>query len=117
QGLGKPIVPVVNLTIGAAIKVILTYTLTGIRSINVKGAAISTVTAYFIAALLDLIAVRKYTRLKLNIIEVFIKPLLSTVGMTLVAKFVYMGLLDIIGGKLATIVAIILAAIAYLILL
>ncbi len=46
----------VNLAIGAGIKVILTYTLTGIRDINVKGAAISTVVAYLIAALLDLMA-------------------------------------------------------------
>ncbi len=45
----------------------LTYILTGIRSINNKGgAAISTVIAYLIAALLDLISVKKYTRLKFN---------------------------------------------------
>ncbi|NMB07468.1 MAG: polysaccharide biosynthesis protein [Tissierellia bacterium] len=117
QGLGKPIVPVVNLAIGAGIKVILTYTLTGIRDINVKGAAISTVVAYLIAALLDLMAVKKYTRLKLDLIEVFIKPLLSSIGMALVAKFVHLGLISSIGDKLATIMAIIIAAIVYFILL
>lgn len=117
QGIGRPVVPVANLAIGALVKIILTYSLTGIRSINVKGAAISTVVAYFIAALLDLRAVKKYTRLKLNITEVFIKPLISALGMALVAKFLHLGLRGIIGGKLATIVAIIVAAIVYFILL
>ena len=38
QGLGRPMIPVINLFIGAIVKVILTYTLTGVESINVKGA-------------------------------------------------------------------------------
>ncbi|HHV39328.1 MAG TPA: polysaccharide biosynthesis protein [Tepidimicrobium sp.] len=117
QGLGRPTVPVFNLFIGAVAKVVLTYILTGIRSINVKGAAISTVTAYFIASILDLISVSKYTKLKFNIREIFINPLLASVGMALVARVVYIGSIDIIGGKLATIIAIIIAAIAYFILL
>src|SRR5699024_8357501 len=53
QGLGKPIIPVINLFIGAVFKLILTYILTAIPSINVKGAAISTVVAYGVAAILD----------------------------------------------------------------
>lgn len=117
QGLGKPIVPVVNLFIGASIKVVLTYILTGIKAINVKGAAISTVVAYFIASILDLISVRKYTKLKFNIKEVFINPLLASLGMALVAKVIHISFMGIIGSRLATIVAIIIAAIVYIILL
>lgn len=117
QGLGKPIVPVVNLFIGAVIKVILTYILTGIRSINIKGAAISTVVAYFIASILDLISVRKYTRLKFHIKEMLIKPLTSSIGMAIVAKVVYISFLNTVGDKLSTIIAIIIAAIAYFMLL
>ncbi|NLJ78777.1 MAG: polysaccharide biosynthesis protein [Tissierellia bacterium] len=117
QGLGKPTVPVFNLFIGAVFKVILTYTLTGIKSINVKGAAISTVIAYFIAAVLDLASIYKYTELKFNIRETFINPLLASSGMALVAKIIYTGLANIIGGRLSTVVAIIVAAIAYFMLL
>lgn len=117
QGLGKPLVPVVNLLIGGSIKVILTYILTGIKVINVKGAAISTVIAYFIASTLDLISVRKYTKLKFNIKEVFINPLMASLGMALVAKFIYIGFRAMVGGKLATIIAIIIAGITYFILL
>ena len=117
QGLGKPIVPVANLAIGAAFKVFLTYTLTGIRTVNVKGAAISTVTAYFIASLLDLIAVRKYTRLKLDIVDIFVKPFFASAIMALVAKLIHVGFINVIGSRLATIVAIVIAAIIYFILL
>ena len=117
QGLGRPLVPVVNLAIGALVKVFLAYTLTGIRSINVKGAAISTVSAYFIASILDLISVRKYTRLKFHIKEMLIKPLTSSIGMAIVAKVVYISFLNIVGDKLSTIIAIIIAAIAYFMLL
>ncbi len=117
QGLGKPLVPVVNLAIGAAVKVFLTYTLTGIRSINVKGAAISTVIAYLIAALLDLIAVRKYTRLKFDVKEIFVKPFISSVGMAVVAKLIHIVFINVIGDRLSTIIAIIIAAMTYFILL
>ena len=117
QGLGKPLVPVVNLAIGALVKVFLTYTLTGIEIINVKGAAISTVTAYFIASTLDLIAVYKYTRLKFNIINTFVKPFIASLGMAIVAKLIHIGFANIVGDKLSTIVAIIVAIIIYLVLL
>lgn len=113
QGLGKPLVSVRNLFFGAVAKVILTYILTGIPAINIKGAAISTVVAYFIAAVLDLISVRNYTRTKFNVKDIFVKPLLSVIGMTLAAKITYMGIEPILGNRLSTIVAISLAAVVY----
>jgi stage V sporulation protein B len=54
-------IPVVNLFIGALVKVVLTYTLTGIQDINVKGAAIGTVAAYIVASTLNIIAVKRIT--------------------------------------------------------
>ena len=37
QGIGKQLVPVFNLAVGAAVKIVVTYVLTGIPSVNVKG--------------------------------------------------------------------------------
>lgn len=113
QGLGRPFVSVKNLFIGAIAKVILTYILTVIPSINIKGAAISTVSAYFIAAVLNLISVKKYTKVKFNIKDMFIKPLISIVGMTIVAKITYISIESTLGSRLSTIVAIALAALVY----
>jgi len=117
QGIGRPIIPVRNLFIGAVAKAILTYTLTGIYSINVKGAAASTVVAYLIACILDFISVEKYTKAKLNTWGVFIKPLISAVGMAVMAGGSYMIALPLIGDKLSTIVGIFVGVISYFLLL
>lgn len=117
QGLGRPIVPVRNLFVGAVVKTILTYTLTSIPSINVKGAAISTVVAYLIAAVLDIISVRKYTKIKFNTGEVFVKPFISALGMAVVAKLCHVLLNSLVGDRLATIVAILMGVVVYFVLL
>ncbi len=117
QGLGRPFVSVKNLLFGAIAKIILTYTLTGVKWINIRGAAIGTVTAYLIAGVLDFISVRKYTRIRINIKEIFIKPIVSTLGMAVAGRLTYMGILNIVDSRLATVVAIIVAAGVYGILL
>ena len=113
QGLGKPMVPVKNLAIGAITKTILTYILTGIPAINVKGAAISTVVAYFIAAMLNFKEVKKYTKADFKIMDVFIKPLLSVALMTIAVWLGYTYTTPVLGSKLATVVAICIGAIVY----
>jgi len=117
QGLGKPIIPAINLFIGAIFKVILSYTLTAIPEVNIYGAAISTVVAYGAASVLDLYSVKKYAKIKLSVKDIFIKPFISAVGMAIVAFLSYTFLINIIGGKLATIVAILVGVIIYGILL
>lgn len=117
QGLGKQGIPAINLLIGAVVKVILSYTLTVIPNINIYGAAISTVAAYGIAAILDLISVIRYTKIKLNFKDVFIKPFISSLGMAIIAFVSYIFIMDIVGGKLATIISILIGGVAYIILL
>ncbi|MFA5576395.1 MAG: polysaccharide biosynthesis protein [Tissierellaceae bacterium] len=117
QGLGRPIVPAVNLFVGAVAKVILSYTLTRIPQINIYGAAFSTVTAYGIASILDLISVKKYAKVKLDVMSVFIKPFISAVGMALLAFLSYSFLVARLGSKLSTVVAIVVGVILYAVLL
>ena len=47
-----------SLAAGAVVKVIITYILTGIPSVNVKGAAVGTAAAYLTASVFNLIAVK-----------------------------------------------------------
>lgn len=117
QGLGRPIVPAINLLFGAIVKVILSYTLTVIPEINIYGAAISTVAAYGIASILDLICVVKYTNIKLNVKEVFIKPFISAIGMTIIVFGSYSILINVLGSKVATILAVLIGVVVYGILL
>lgn len=117
QGLGRPLIPVVNLFIGAVFKFILTYTLTVIPSINVKGAAIGTVAAYATASILNLISLAYLTKMRFNYFNVFVKPLISSLGMAVLARFSYIILYGIVGSKLSTIVSIMIGVVAYVILL
>ena len=117
QGLGKPMVPAINLFIGAIAKVILSYTLTGIPSINIYGAAISTVVAFCIAAILDLIYVLTYSKIRLNVKDVFVKPAISAIGMAIAAMVSYYLLMDLVGEKLSTILAVLVGGVLYVILL
>ncbi|OGO76737.1 MAG: hypothetical protein A2Y23_05690 [Clostridiales bacterium GWB2_37_7] len=89
QGMGKEKIPVLNLAIGAVVKVIVTYTLTSIPYINVRGAAIGTVAAYAIASILNLIAIIKYQQKSFNYKQLILKPVLATAAMTVTAYFAY----------------------------
>lgn len=117
QGVGKQNVPAINLLIGAVVKLILTYTLTGIPFLNVRGAAIGTVAAYAVATILNFIAVKKYTGTKFDISTIFIRPLISVTVMGGVALGVYTLCSMIAGNSISALISVGTAGIAYIILL
>ena len=89
QGIGKMVLPVVNLSIGAVIKIFMSFVLVGIPALNIKGAAIGTVTAYLTAGLLNYLCLRKYADISLDLKSIFIKPLLAALVMGAAAIGVY----------------------------
>lgn len=117
QGLGKPHIPVINLLIGAGFKLVITYTLTGIPHINVKGAAIGTVFAYFIAFMLNLISVKKATGVTFDFTEFILKPVLSAGTMGMIVIVAYKQLLPFLGNSLSTVIAIGMGGLVYFIML
>ena len=115
QGIGKQTIPVRNLLIGAVAKALVTYILTGIPAINVKGAAVGTACAYALAAFLNLIAVKKYTGTRIEIVSVFLKPLLSAAVMGGVVYAAFWGIHDKagIGNSISTVVSVGIGVIVY----
>lgn len=114
QGVGKQMIPVRNLAIGVVIKIIITWTLTGIKSINILGAAAGTVTAYLIASILNIIAVRKYTGTRFDLMSTAVKPLISSFVMAICAWGSYKILFVVLSGsRMATVIAILLAMVVY----
>lgn len=111
QGVGKQMTPVRNLFIGVLVKIVLTWVLTGIPAINVKGSAAGTVAAYIIASVLNLWAVKKYTGTKLDLMAVVVKPFGSTAVMGLCAWSVYVALEKLTGGSRISVIGAILVAI------
>ncbi len=81
QGIGKQHIPVLNLAFGAVAKIAVTYVLTAVPALNVRGAASGTVAAYLVAALLNILRVRRYTGVKIDPVKTFAKPLLCAAVM------------------------------------
>ena len=96
QGIGKQMIPVKNLAVGAVAKVVITYVLVGIKAFNVNGAPIGTIVCYVIASVLNIKAVEKYTGTKFDFDMTFGKPFVSSAAMGVVVfaayKLVFMAL-------------------------
>ena len=116
QGAGKQHVPVINLFIGGVVKVVLMLTLMRNPAIEIQGAAISTTACYIVAGVLDAIYLIRFTKLKLNVLDTFIKPAIAALIMGGAAYFSY-GLIDakIASNTVATAGAILIGVVLYLI--
>jgi len=114
QGLGKQMWPVINLSIGIAVKVILTWILVGIHSLNIVGAAIGTLCAYLIAGTLDYKCVKRFTGVTVPVRQTVAKPLLCALVMGILVKLIYTVLMAITGhNSICTLLAIVIGACIY----
>lgn len=92
QGMGRVMIPMQALVIGASIKIALTYALTAIPAIGVRGAAIGTVIGFMVAALYNICHVAKNIGWKwFDLSYHLLKPLISVAAMGIVVKAVYYG--------------------------
>ena len=118
QGIGKTVIPVKNLLIGALMKVLLNYSLTGIPEINIRGAALGTVTGYLVASCLNLAAVNREVGIIWDIRQMIITPIVSTVAMAISAIHSYKALFIYTNSNtISTFLAIAVGAIVYTIFL
>lgn len=112
QGAGHYISPLVNMTIGGIIKLMLNIVLVKIPTLNIYGAIISTIAATFVIATLNFISVKKYVGID-SLIKPIGKIILSCVIMTIVCIFSYKALLYIVSFKIAVIISILLSIATY----
>lgn len=89
QGMGKQNVPVFNLFLGFLLKVAVLLVLMNIPSVNIQGAAVSTVVCYAFAGIADTVYTARRARLKLPVFDVFLKPLLASLMMGAAVHFAY----------------------------
>lgn len=117
QAIGKQMIPVRNLFLGCAGKFIVTYLLLRVSSINIMGACIGTLTAYFIAMVLNEFSVRKYTGVKIDYVGTYLKPAVATAAMSVTAWGIHKLASDMIGlgNAVSTMIAVLMAVIVYVI--
>lgn len=114
QGVGRQMIPVRNLCFGAVAKVAVTWNLIAIPELGVKGAAIGTVTAYILAAVLNLAGVRRHTGARFDIWLTYIKPGAAAVVMSAVVFAVYTALHALTGmSALPTVISVAIGAAVY----
>lgn len=106
QAAGKVWVPVINMLIGAAVKIGTNILLVSIPEINVLGLSVSSNLCYFVIAALDLYWVMKVTKVKLKLSETVVKPLFATGAMGVVTLFLYRFTETLLPAKIATILSV-----------
>ena len=85
QAIGKPILPVRNIAIGATLKIIVNFLLVGRPEINIMGAPIGTAVCYIFIFISNTYCLVKHTGTKINFVSVLIKPAFSAVSCGVVA--------------------------------
>ncbi|MGE5405604.1 MAG: putative polysaccharide biosynthesis protein [Candidatus Saccharibacteria bacterium] len=113
QGIGLSKIPMRNLMITGVLKVIMNYTLTGITLLNIKGPAISTVIAFSIGALLNMVELARHSGVRYEWGR-FAKLAVFSAFMGLAVKWCYTGLIGWnITSNIATTISIILGMLVY----
>lgn len=113
QGMGKPNVPVFNLFIGFVLKVASLLALMNIPQINIQGAAVSTVVCYAFAGIADTIYVIRRAKLRLGLVDVLLKPVLSSGVMGFVVFMIYSFMQEMEHQALPTLAAVAVGIFAY----
>lgn len=120
QGLGKASVPVMALSIGIFVKLLLNLTLVKINPNifmfgGVAGAALATVICHIISMTISFTILKKTVKIKFNIIKFIIKPIIASILMGILGLYIYNQLRSIIMQIIAIILSIIVAVAIYVI--
>lgn len=113
QAIGKQTRPVVNLFIGCIGKIVITFILVGIKSVNIKGAAVGTIFAFVVSLLLNNVEIKKHTGTKINYDITYVRPLIASLIMGVCAYGTHRLLVSLIGNSLSTLLAICVGAVVY----
>ncbi|MDO4396517.1 MAG: polysaccharide biosynthesis C-terminal domain-containing protein, partial [Clostridia bacterium] len=99
--------------IGCIGKIVITFILVGIKSVNIKGAAVGTIFAFVVSLLLNNVEIKKHTGTKINYDITYVRPLIASLIMGVCAYGAHRLLVSLIGNSLSTLLAICVGAVVY----
>ncbi len=118
NGIGKTVLPVVAMLVGSILKVLISIVFIPIPRFNISAAAYGTLFAYGVVALIDVAMVIKYLKIKINIKEVVILPIICTIVMIFSVVIIYVNMYNLTSkNSIAVLISITLGAIIYFIML
>jgi len=118
QGVGKPWVALWLMTIGLVIKCVSNYIVIAIPEYNIKAAPVGNILCYSFIAIAGLIILRRYTKLKIDLIGTIAKPMFAGLITGVFARLGYNIIYKYLASNtVSTMGAIILAVVIYVIFL
>ncbi len=115
QGIGRADIPVKLMLIGGALKLVVNYIFVAIPQFNIKAASWGTLVCYIFIAVASVVVLIKRTRIKLDFITVFLKPLVSGIICGITALGGYFVLSKFASNGISTLLSIAVAAVFYVI--
>ena len=117
QSYRRVYIPIISMGVGCVIKLILSYALISMPSVNILGAPISTLVCDAVISAINIYYVKKSLSDKLSIIKIFSKPLLCT-AVSVGGAYGFMKILTthIESSRLLTLTCIAIAGVSYLLL-
>ena len=114
-GAGRQFVPAISLSIASAVKLILNLVL--IPYLNIYGAIIGTLVYQVIVFAIEVFVVYKTVPIKLDLVKLFLKPMLSAGVMTAAVFGFYSLISKLFGNALSTMLSVMIGAGVYVIVL
>ncbi len=115
QAIDRQWVPVRNIAVGAAIKIIVNLVLVRIPQINIIGAPIGTLCCYIYICTANVICITRYSKVHPNIISSLLRPFAASLVCGGAAYLSNLLLCNLVNPKIAVVLAIIAAAVFYVI--
>ncbi len=113
QGMGKTFIPVINLAMGAAVKLILNYTLTALPQVGIMGAAVGTVAGFLVSSYMNYVYIRSFLGWTADYRKILLKPAFAATIMAVGVYFTYAQSTIILGSDWATVAAVLTGAVIY----
>ncbi len=92
QATGNAVVPVRNMLLGAAVKLLINYILVAQPEINIMGAPIATLTSYMLIMILNLLSVKRILKISFSASDFVVRPLVAVTVMALAVTYLYKAL-------------------------
>lgn len=112
QAYGKVYYPVVNMLIGGVVKIVLNYNL--IPVLGIDGAPIATNVCYAVIAILNLICILRFVKIKFSLLDFVLRPAAAALLMGAAALITLRALTPVLGeGRLLTLIAVFVGVVIY----
>ena len=114
QAVGRVDMPLKLMSIGMVIKILLNYTLVGIPTINIQGAAVGSLVAYLFVTVVGLYFLCRETKTVPDFMQILIKPLVGAAVCVFLAWLLYNSISSVISPRISIILVVVFTAIIYL---